>query len=232
MSDFEAFAGMEEGGDKVDPAVFEKFKERIKAAATQIKAIKKSEQKVRKKEDKLIKILLKFVKNSQKRDIMLLIARLLEQNISPVFILSIVLLGNEEVLNQEEDKLLLEGGKSIDDVGKEGNQALALFEENQALPLEVRVKIEDWMKNVLAQGLEKPARIVRTVFDDSGILKLPLIQLSAFILRDYLGSMKQEADYEKLKEFSDFFLNGVMKKLKKKADEVKELKKGEEKKED
>lgn len=65
MGDFESFAGFD-SSEGVDPASFEKFKERIKAAAAQIKALKKGEQKQRKKEEKLIKILLKFVKSSKK----------------------------------------------------------------------------------------------------------------------------------------------------------------------
>jgi len=64
MSEFEFFGGMG-GADKMDPASFEKFKERLQAAAAQIAALKIGEQKQRKKEEKLIQILLKFVKDRQ-----------------------------------------------------------------------------------------------------------------------------------------------------------------------
>lgn len=226
MPDFETFGGVEQPG-QIDQGSFEKFKERVKAASAQIKALKKGEQKVREKENKLIKILLKFVKNHQKKDIMLLIARLLEQNIPPVFVLSLVLLGNEDVLKEAEEQHLLkagEGGSSEKEVAN--NKALAFIDDKQALPLELKIKIDEWMKNILTQGLEDPKRIIKTAYDDDGNIKLPLIQLSAFILRDFLEENKQEPEYEKLKEFSDFFIGGILKKIKEKAESMKELKEG------
>jgi hypothetical protein len=214
MADFESFAGPEQG-DKVDAASFEKFKERIKAASAQIKAAKVQEQKKRKKEQNLIAILIKFVKGNQKKDIMLLIARLLEENLPPLLILSIVMLGHEDLVKEVE----LEGEKT-------DNQALAFFEKEQVLPLEIKVEIDKWIKNVLTQALDNPKKLLKTVYDADENIKLPLIQLSSFILRDFLESKKQETDYEKLKEFSDFFLNGVLKQVKKQQETQKELKKG------
>ncbi len=221
MGDFESFGGFE-SGKGVDAASFEKFKERIKAAAAQIKALKKSEQKQRKKEGKLIKILLRFVKTSKKQDIMVLIVRLLESNVPAVFILSIVMLGNEEYFDDEEGKkVLLEGDKLKDE---DDGKTLAFFDRERVLPLEVKIKIDAWMKNVLSQALEHPHRLLKTVYDEDEVLILPLLQLSSFILRDYLEEHNQKPKYEILKEFSKFFLNGVMKEVEQKLKKTKELK--------
>lgn len=220
MADFESFTGPEQG-DQVDAASFEKFKERVKAASAQIKAAQIQEQKQRKKESKLIAILLKFVKNQQKKDIMLLIARLLEENIPPVFVLSIVMLGNDEIVKELET----EGQKQINSPSSD-NQALEIFDKEKILPLEIKVEIDKWMQNILKYALESPMRLLQTVLDPDEGLKLPLIQLAAFILRDFLESKNQEASYEQLKEFSDFFLNGVIKQVKKQVESQKELKEG------
>lgn len=220
MGDFESFAGFD-SSEGVDPASFEKFKERIKAAAAQIKALKKGEQKQRKKEEKLIKILLKFVKSSKKQDIMVLIARLLERNVPAVFILSIVVLGNEEFFEEEEGRqVLLEGQKLQSETD---GKSLAFFDREQVLPLELKIKIDAWMKNVFSQALEHPHRLLKTVFDEEDVLILPLIQISAFILRDFMEKYDQKADYNQLKEFCDFFLNGIMKEVRQKIKETKEL---------
>jgi len=211
MADFEMFGGMDEGGEGVDPAAFEKFKERVKAASAQIKADKKKEQKQKKKEDQLIKILLQFVKKDNKRDIMLLIARLLEQNIPPLFILSIVLLGHKDVgkeLGIDLAKPLLEGEKAVDD------KSLVSFTEDMTLPLKAKAEIDNWMKYILKTAMEEPQKIYKRCLNADETTKLPLLQLTSFILRDYLHSMQIESDYEKLKEFSDFFLSAVMKRLK------------------
>jgi len=226
MSDFEAFGGIEDSG-QVDEASFEKFKERIKAAQAQIKAIQKGEQKVRKKEEKLIKILTRFVKNHQKKDIMLLVARLLEQNIPPIFILSVVLLGNEDVLEEEEKKNLLTGATNVPEAE---TMSLANLDKDQLLPVKLKVRIDEWLKNILSSALENPHRLIHTVLDENEQIKLPLIQLCAFILRDYLEANQEEADYEKLKEFSMFFMSGILKKVQDKIAQLKELKEKEEEK--
>ncbi|MFC1656193.1 hypothetical protein ACFL3C_04960 [Patescibacteria group bacterium] len=224
MADFENFVGPEQG-DQVDAAAFEKFKERVKAASAQIKASKIQEQKQRKKESKLIAILLKFVKTQQKKDIMLLIAKLLEENISPVFVLSVVMLGNDEIIKEleAEDQKQIEAPAPTNDPQ---NRALDIFDREKVLPLEIKLEIDKWMQNIMKYALETPKRLVQTVFDADENIKLPLIQLSAFVLRDFLESKKQETDYEKLKEFGDFFLNGVMKQVKKQVESQKELEKG------
>lgn len=219
MADFESFGGIEDSG-QVDAASFEKFKERIKAAQSQIKALKKGEQKVRQKEEKLIKILTKFVKNYQKKDVMLLVARLLEQNTPPIFILSIVLLGNEDVLEDPESKKLL---KSPEDLPEAESVSLAKYDKDELLPLKLKVRIDDWLKDILKSALENPNRLLKTVYDEDEQIKLPLIQLCAFILRDYLEANKETADYEKLKEFSTFFMSGILKKVEDKIEATKEL---------
>jgi hypothetical protein len=220
MADFEVFGGVEDSG-QIDEASFEKFKERVKAAQAQIKAIQKGEQKVRQKEEKLIKILLKFVKNHHKKDVMLLIARLLEQNIPPIFILSVVLLGNENVLADEESKQLLAGKVEIPEAE---SVSLAHLDKDQLLPVKLKVRIDEWLKNIFKSALENPHRLIKTVYDQDEQIKLPLIQLCAFIQRDYLEANDEEADYEKLKEFSMFFMSGILKKVEDAIEKTKELK--------
>jgi len=224
MGEFESFSGFE-AGEGMDPASFEKFKERMKAVATQIKALKKGEQKQRRKEEKLIKILLKFVKTSKKQDIMLLIARLLERNVPAVFILSILILGNEEYFEDKDGlQFLLESQKLQNE---SDGASLAFFDEDRVLPLKLKIKIDAWMKNIFSQSLEYPHRLLKTVFDNEGVLILPLIQLASFVLRDFLVANVQEADYTKLKEFCDFFLNGIIMEVRQKVEQTKELKENE-----
>lgn len=152
---------------------------------------------------------------------MVLIARLLERNVPAVFILSIVVLGNEEFFEEEEGRqVLLEGQKLQSETD---GKSLAFFDREQVLPLELKIKIDAWMKNVFSQALEHPHRLLKTVFDEEDVLILPLIQISAFILRDFMEKYDQKADYNQLKEFCDFFLNGIMKEVRQKIKETKEL---------
>jgi len=102
----EEFHGFDQN-DKMDAASFEKFKEKMRRAAAQIKAIKREETKRKKKEEELVKILLRFIKTSDKKDLVLLISRTLERNIPANFILAAVLLGNEDVQKEVGEYLML-----------------------------------------------------------------------------------------------------------------------------
>jgi len=106
----EDFIGMEQNG-AMDAAAFERFQERVKVAAAHIQAIRKEEKKRKKKEDELIKILLKFIKSSDKKDLVLLISRVLERNVPANFILAIILLGNEEIQREIGEYLSLKSGQ-------------------------------------------------------------------------------------------------------------------------
>ena len=106
MSDLESFGGMDAGGDQMSAAAFEKFKERMKAAAAQLKALQAGEQKQKKTEDELIKILLKFITSGKKRDILMLVLRLLEMNVPAGFIVSLLIISNQEIQQELNLKLL------------------------------------------------------------------------------------------------------------------------------
>lgn len=181
----EEFQGFEQG-DKMDAASFEKFKERMKAAAAQIQAIKKEEKKRKKKEDELVKILLKFIQHSQKRDLVLLISRSLEKNIPANFILAIVLLGNEDIQKEVGEFLMLPGMKEQIEAtmnaragqdaqghaqGTNGAQAvqgahsLMFFQDDASLPLKVRIEVDHWMSNMLYQASESPGKLLSTAYD-------------------------------------------------------------------
>jgi hypothetical protein len=223
MSDLEFFGGLD-ASDKVDPAAFEKFKERMKAAAAQIKAIKVGEQKQKKKEDKIIKILLKFVKNSQKQDIMILLSRVLERNMHPSFVLSIVILGNEALMQGEEGKHLLKQGEIDPKVHKQ-NQALAFFDKEAVLPLELKIKTDEWMRMIYQQALENAARTLKTGVEKDGNIVNSLIQLTAFILRDFMAQNNQNIDYMKIQRFTAFFMKGIFQKVAETVESQKKIEK-------
>jgi len=225
----ENFFGLE-GGEPMSESAFEAFKERMQEAWSQIAAIKKEEQKQKQKEDDLLKILMAFVKNSQKNDLTLLISRALEQNLPAGFILSMIMLENEELkpfvgnfmnfgttqnLNQPESQ------------SKSAN-ALTLFgEEDASMPLKAKIAIDGWIKGMMFQAEEYPQKLIKYGYDvempkeqdgfqDEEVKEKPkktikkiLTQLCTFVLRDYFERMKIENDFERLKEFSEFIIKGI-----------------------
>lgn len=218
-------------------AAFEKLREQMKAAAAQIQAIKKEEKKQKKKEDELIRILLHFIKSSHKTELILLISRVLEQNVPANFILAIVLLGNEEIQRAVGNFLMLGQGESSSD-----ERGLVFFNpEDQSLPLKLKIEIDHWIKNMLDQADENPQKLVKTGYDikkielerefefddpeyrDEKVPSQAIAKLITFILRSFLESHGQQEPYKKLAEFSLFILTGILSKTAESLDKRKLL---------
>lgn len=229
----EYFFGADQG-EGMSEAAFEVFKEKMKKAAAQIAAIKKEEGKQKKKEEELLKILSKFVKTSQKKDLVLLISRALEQNIPANFILAVILLGNEDIQKEIGSFLMLKGAVSEE-------KALTFFREDKTLPLKIRIELDNWMKSLLMQALETPQKLLKSTyefemieieksefgnpkFEEKKRIKPVLIQLAAFVMRDFLEQNKIVESYSKLKEFAEFFLKGILAKTQEALDNRKFLK--------
>ncbi|MFA6918323.1 MAG: hypothetical protein WC285_05890 [Candidatus Gracilibacteria bacterium] len=212
----EQFFGFD-AGEGMDDKSFELFKEKMKAAAAQIAAIKKEEGKQKKKEEELLKILLKFIKTSQKKELVLLISRALEQNLPANFILAMILLGNEEIEREIGNYLMLKAEENQE-------KALIFFREDETMPLKVKIELDMWMKSLLFQAEENPEKLLKTAYDvnmlenDEGdvkenkSVKVVLIQLMAHVMREFLDSKNFPNNYENLLEFTKFVLQGILNK--------------------
>jgi hypothetical protein len=220
----ESFAGFD-NGEGMSEAAFEAFKERMKAAAAQIAAIKKEEKRAKKNEDELLEILLEFIKTSQKTRLVLFISRALEQNIPANFILAIIVLGNIDIQNKIGIKLI-ENSENLD----EGDgKSLIFFREDQTMPLKVRIELDSWMKGLLFQAEESPGKLLKTAYkrkeniEEKEEIKPELIELSAYIVGDYLKQKNMEENSEKMTNFTSFILSGILKKTKENYEERKQI---------
>ena len=231
MSDFELFRPGE-GSESYDPAAFERFKEQMKKNAAFIAAVKKSEQKQKEKEDKLAKILLKFIQTNQKSGILMLAAKLLEQNIPPSVILAIILLGNEEVQAELKKEISaemkqIEAPVEVSQINTEKSTtefALVLKIADQSIPLKVKAEIDDWGKGIFEACSTVPFRVLETALDHEGNVKKIVVDCCANILDDYLASNGiPQIKYDACFSFCEFMIRGIMQALKKQIENQKEL---------
>ena len=68
---------------------------------------------------------------------------------------------------------------------------------------------------MLSQAQESPQKIIKTSYqfkDEEKIIKSILIQLLCFVLRDFLEQNNVDEPYEKLYNFSEFVLKGILNK--------------------
>ncbi|MFA6991939.1 MAG: hypothetical protein WC269_01500 [Candidatus Gracilibacteria bacterium] len=162
MGDAEIFHFDEGGSEGGSEGSFEQFKEKFKQASQQIANIKKEEKKHKKKEDRLAKILLKFIKSSQKKELVMLLARALEQNLPAEFLLAVILLSNRDVMEKAEDYLLL---KAPENPTEDDEKNLTFFGDSDEFPLKVRIELDHWIKNMLDQASEVPQKLLKNSFD-------------------------------------------------------------------
>lgn len=222
MSDFEFF-NPSEGGESYDPAAFERFKEKIKKNAAFIAAARKSEQKQKEKEDRLAKILLKFIQTNQKSAILMLAAKLLEENIPPSLILSIILLGNEEMQIELKREVQLDVPRI--EASKTATEfSLMTRFGDSALPLKLKAEIDAWGKGIFEAGSSVPFRVLETALTADGHVKKIVIDCAANVLDDFLAQNgAKEITYDTCFSFCEFLMQGVMQHLQKQIENQKEL---------
>jgi len=230
----EFFAGSE-SSEGISEAALEQLKEKMRAAAAQIAAIKKEEGKQRKKEDELLKILFAFLKDSKKIELIVYISRCLEQNIPAAFILSIILLGNQDIqqatgiylLPKSVDSMLDQHGE--DGIPQQESRALVFFGENHSLPLKIRIEMDQWLKEMLFQAMETPHKILKssyTYINDVKEIKPQLIDLTTYVVQDFLQQNSRPEEWAATANFSNFTLRGVLNRAQESLDERQTLGEG------
>ena len=226
-------------GEGMSEAAFEAFKEKMAAAAAQIAAIKKEEGKQKKKEEELLKILLKFVKTSSKTDLVLLISRVLEQNIPANFILAIIVLSNPEIQAEVGSFKLLDFAQQADQSQSNSVNPNALIffnSKDDSMPLKVKISLDNWMKNLLMQAEESPQKLLKTAYEIE-LKELPkewdfeetkyekierikgvLVQIVTSVMREFLEQNDLSEPFEKLYDFAKFIITGILNKTKENLD--------------
>ena len=211
----------EEAGAKAAEASDEVFRDQIKKTQKSQKALKKSEQKARAKDDRLAKVIGKFLQTHSNTAVMLLISRCLDHNIPAGLILGILALVEAEA--QKEFEVMLGESAQLLEAPKVGNRTLVTRGE---FPPEIKQALDVWSFGLLEFGLTQPTRLLTTAISPEGKLFPSLQKLTTFILRDFFEKNKLETEFRKTEEFAEFVLRSVLGKIKIQLEETKELEGG------
>jgi len=187
-----------DSNEGMSEAAFEAFKEKVKKAAAQMAAAKKKEKKIKKKEDDLAAILVKFIKTSDKKELVLLISRALEQEVPANFVLALILLGNSHV-HQSESKIKVTN-----------EEELTFFNQGTKLPLEAKLQLDEWVKNILVSLEEKTKKIVKNSQlqndEEAPTIKPELTKLVHYTTREFLNKANVEPQAINYKKLTNFVL--------------------------
>ncbi len=203
----DSFSGFS-SAEPMSEAAFEAFKERMRAAAAQIAALRKQQAKQKKQEDQLVKILLQFIQSSTNTQLVLLISRCLEINIPANFILAIIQIISPEIGKMLNSNLLPESKKDA------SNQDMILFNEfDAAMPLRIRLILDNWLKNLLLQAEEYPTRLLKAAYivnEDTKTIHPHLSQLTAYVIKAFLTEHKSDKNANDIEKFTEFIIKGIL----------------------
>ncbi len=202
----------------------EQFQEQMRAAQAALQALQKQEEKAKKRDGSLAGLLSKFVKSNKDMDILQLIVFCLNMNIPVNFIVAVLSLFYFDIYKElalqfkKEDLASLEQKEKefLDTLERQETTALENPQEfhEQHLPAHVKARINEWVKDIMLLCLEEMRRVLDTVYENQKAHLTPT-QLSTKVLEKYLNFVKIQGEYERVKAFSEFILNGIGQQIRK-----------------
>ena len=209
----------EESGGKAAEISDEVFREKMKKTQKSQKALKKAEEQARAKDERLAKVIGKFLQTQSNTAVMLLIARCLDQNIPAGLILGILALVESEA--QKEFEVVLGESAQLLEAPRVENRTLMKSQEFQP---EIKQALDVWSFGLLEFGLTQPTRLLATSISPEDKLFPSLLKLNTFIIRDFLEKRNLNLEFTKIEKFAEFVLQGVLEKIKQQLEKTKVLK--------
>ena len=214
MSDLEQNIPSEdapEGGGGVSEAAREQLAEEIRKATANQKRDKKDEKRAKKKDNKLADIIRAFIQSKDDR-LSLLISRLIRKNVPVTFVLGILSLNYEEI-NEILEKQMSSEEKTTTELILSKEQNLPQLFSDLAMK-----QIDEWGNRLFQNASTSPMRHLRTLAHATGV-ELSAVQLTSFMIQEFLEKNGVKKDFAEIQGFSDFLLQGILKKLHNLADQ-------------
>ncbi len=229
--DFELFTGPapKEAGEGSD----EQFSEEMKKTQQALAQLQKEEGKAKANDHKLASILVQFLSQPENTDLFLLVSRAVANNIPSELILAVISLIDKKAF--EEVKVFLESSEKQSPSPESKALAIAENKNFQSLSPDQKKEIDNWINKINEVSFKKPHRILESVVIkkhsenpskiDSVIRQISpsLVQLSAFILRNYLTAQNTSFEFSQLQEFMQAVFVNLVKNLEELVQEQKKI---------
>ncbi len=223
MSDFESFSSESEShGSSAE--TFRLFQERMKVAAAQIKAIRAGEQKQKKREDKLAKILSDFIKSRQSDqnflEFIVHITKLLAVNLPAAFILSFLILNFPE-LQAQTNLSITSLPEALQANALDAQTLPDLYLPDNQLPPYHKIQIDNWIQAISRSALDNRSKLLAIAVLSNKKFRSEIVDFMAFSLDSYLQKDSFHLDPQFLKQFSEFCLQGIFAQIQEPFSELK-----------
>lgn len=238
FGDLEQFGGgSDQGGEGMSEAAREAFREQQRAASQQLRALQKGEQKKKKKEDKLAKIITELLQKKSKRsDLAMAAAEVLALNVPPAFVLSAILLGDQESQKElsmtivEDDKgLATENQPDLSDlITLSGNDLSYMMTDDESQTTNLHSELVPWSQMMYVQAKNDPIRMLQNgKVEEEDRVQPVIIELMMLTQRYFLEDRGLLLPADNLRTLSEIIMRKIFEKIQANVDRLQALREAE-----
>lgn len=174
----------------------ERAKQQFAGTKKALQQLAKEEKKAKKGDRSVADTIVQFLTDAQRTHLAVLIARLIARDCPPLFVLAILSLINEQCRLQVEESL---AGEEID---ADALSTLAIVGQNAELSEKANVDIGNWITRMQAALHLHTEGIMQALLIDQGNLDGTVLQLTTFVLEEFLEAQGKKAPFEHLQNLS------------------------------
>lgn len=194
----------DEGTGGVSEQASEQASQRFAASQQAAAAQQKEEKKARKRDDGVAQVILQFLSDTQKTHLATLIARLVALNCPTPFILSVLSLINDRCSQAVTDYLQEKG---IDADSSMPDRSIIPVQS--ALTEEANAKIAAWVTRMDLILRVDEENVLNALIIDEQNIDGTILQLTTFVLQEFLTSHEKNPAFENLQQLSAGILQSL-----------------------
>ena len=188
-----------EGEGGASEGMSEEAKQKFAGASATLQQIQKEEKRAKKRDDGVAQVILQFLTDAQRAHLATLISRLVARDCPSPFILAILSLISPECRRVVQEFLRDADRADEEQAMTEGQ--LAIFGQ-LALDDETKRDMIEWLTRIDLVLRQDAETVLRALLLSEGNLDGTILQLTTFVLQEYLHTQKKEAPFEKLQPLS------------------------------
>jgi hypothetical protein len=196
-------ASPDEGSGSASEGLSEEARARFAGAAAAQQQAKKDEKKAKKRDDGVAQMIMRFLSDDQRIHLATLISRLVAIDCPSPFLLAILSLVNTDCAKVVEEYLAEQGAAPEIDA-----RALAAMPDTK-LPAEANENLEKWILSMELVLATNPEQILKALIVDEGNVDGTVLQLTTFVLDEFMQSHGKEVPFPALQNVSISILQSV-----------------------
>jgi cytochrome c553 len=196
----------DEGIGGAQEAASESASQRFAASQAAAKAQQSDERKAKKRDTSVAQTILQFLTDAQRAHLATLIARLVARDCPSPFLLAVLSLINRDCTAALQEYLR-------DTLEQEADAAMSnrrvLIQRASGLTGEAAQELTAWMSRMELALALNPDVIIRSLLVDAGTFDTTLLQLTSFVLEEFLKLHGKSAPFEQLQKLAAATLQSI-----------------------